>query len=86
MRISFTWRKYFNLLAMTACFYTAQAGGELLPTPLSLSKALSYADTDHPDLLLADAELAYAVSRKLEVETSNDIDVYLDRESGDEGK
>lgn len=63
---------------MTVCFYTSQAGGELLPTPLSLSKALSYADTDHPDLLLADAELAYAVSRKLEVETSNDIDVYFE--------
>lgn len=59
-------------------FFAGAAAGEALPNPLSLNKALSYANTDHPNLSLADAQLAHAVSRKLQVETINNIDAYIE--------
>lgn len=49
-----------------------------LDSPLSLSKALSFADTNHPELLLADAELAFARSKQLEVGADNDLDAYFE--------
>lgn len=49
-----------------------------LDSPLSLSKALSFADKNHPELLLADAELALARSKQLEVGSNNDLDAYFE--------
>jgi outer membrane protein TolC len=58
--------------------YLPLASAEMLPEPLSLAKALSFADSNHPDLQLADANLALAVSQKMEVATSNDVDAYFE--------
>ena len=63
---------------MAAGFCTPQAYAEPLPSPLSLSKALSLANNSHPDLLLVDANLAYAVSEREGVGSTNDIDVYFE--------
>jgi len=51
---------------------------EPLPSPLSLPQALSLADSHHPDLQLADANLAYALSQKQDVGSNNDIDAYVE--------
>jgi len=59
-------------------FFVETATGEALPNPLTLDQALSYAATGHPNLSLADAQLAFAVSRKLQVETINNIDAYIE--------
>ena len=59
-------------------FNTASARADNLSAPLTLATALAYADSDHPDLSLADAELAYAVSRKLQVDTTNNLDAYVE--------
>jgi len=67
-----------SVLASTILFAAANASSENLPTPLTLATALSHADSAHPELSLADAELAYAVSRRLEVETRNDLDAYIE--------
>jgi outer membrane protein TolC len=66
------------LLLVAVLFFISQVNAEELPTPLTLEKALSLANSSHPDLLLADANVAHAVSRKLEVETNNHIDSYLE--------
>jgi len=66
------------VLFITLLLVAASANGENLPAPFTLAAALSYADSAHPELSLADAELAYAVSRRLDVETSNDIDAYFE--------
>ncbi len=63
---------------MATCLCSTQAYAEPLPSPLSLSKALSLANNSHPDLLLADANLAYAVSEREGVGSTNDIDVYFE--------
>jgi len=70
-RLSWTWLIIVNLCAPLAY-------AESLPTPLSLSKALSLANNSHPDLLLADANLAYAVSEREGVGSTNDVDVYFE--------
>jgi outer membrane protein TolC len=56
----------------------AQVNAEGLPSPLTLVKALSLADSDHPDLQLADANLEVAVSRRLEVEKNNDVEAFFE--------
>lgn len=66
------------LLLMTLGFYPPSVSSEVLPNPLSLSKALSFADTEHPDVSLADANLAYAVSRRLAAESSNNVEAYFE--------
>jgi len=70
------------LLLNVSLVYTqqvyAQQSSASLPSPLTLTKALSFADADHPDVLLADANLAYAESRRLEVGSSNDVDAYIE--------
>ena len=66
------------LLCTVLLFISANLHAENLPAPLTLAKALSYADSDHPELSLVDAELAYAVSRKLHVETKNNLDAYVE--------
>ncbi len=66
------------LLVFTTGLFTTQAGGGPLPNPLTLNIALSYATADHPDLSLADAQLANALSRKLQVKTANDIEAYIE--------
>jgi len=69
-------------LPMIALLITSQVNAietkPPLESPLSLSKALSFADKSHPDLLLADAELALARSKQLEVDTDNDLDAYFE--------
>jgi len=51
---------------------------ELLSSPLSLERALSLADDEHPELVLADANLALAKSQRLEADTHNDLDAYFE--------
>ena len=63
---------------MATCCYTSLLYAEALPSPLSLSKALSLANNSHPELLLADANLAYALSERESVGSSNDIDAYVE--------
>lgn len=69
-------------LSMLSLLFSLQVHAEVstepLNSPLSLSAALSLSNTGHPELLLADAELAYARSQRLEVETDNDIDAYFE--------
>jgi outer membrane protein TolC len=64
------------------CVFTAHVSAQDLSSPftgpLTLEKALSFADSDHPDLSLVDADLAYAVSRKLQVDTTNSLDAYVE--------
>lgn len=67
-----------TILTMLSPLHISPAVAEALPSPLSLEKALSLVDPNHPDLLLADANLAYAVSKRLEVETSNNVDAYFE--------
>jgi len=71
-------RCYGCLLALVFCVLTAQVSAEELSAPLTLEKALSFADSDHPDLSLVDADLAYALSRKLQVDTTNNLDAYIE--------
>ena len=71
VRLSWMW-----LITVNLC--TPLAYAEPLPTPLSLSKALSLANNSHPDLQLADANLAYAVSEREGIGSTNDIDVYFE--------
>lgn len=70
--------KLFSLLVLTICFYATEAFSEKLPSPLSLATALSFSDSDHPDLYLADAKLAIATAKKLEAETKNNVDAYIE--------
>ncbi|MBT8120559.1 MAG: TolC family protein [Gammaproteobacteria bacterium] len=63
---------------MAICFHAPLLYAEPLPSPLSLSKALSLANNSHPELLLADANLAYALSERESVGSSNDIDAYVE--------
>ena len=63
---------------MASCCYASLLYAEALPSPLSLSKALSLANKSHPELLLADANLAYALSERESVGSSNDIDAYVE--------
>lgn len=74
-RTSYFWSR---ALFMATCLFTTQVYAEPLPSPLSLSKALTLVNTSHPDLLLADANLAYAVSEREGVNSTNDIDVYFE--------
>lgn len=65
-------------LTLATGLFVKPANGEALPDPLTLRQALSYATAGHPNLSLADAELEQAVSRKLQVETINNIDAYIE--------
>ena len=56
----------------------ANSAYELLSSPLSLEKALSLADDEHPELALADANLALARSQRIEADTHNDLDAYFE--------
>ena len=56
----------------------ASNADELLSSPLSLERALSLADDEHPELALADANLALAKSQRLEADTHNDLDAYFE--------
>lgn len=71
-----------TILSMMALLITLQVsaseGKQPFDSPLSLSKALSFADAGHPELQLADAELAFARSQRLEVETNNDLEAYFE--------
>ena len=78
MRSFFYGNSFSGLLLLMASVYLPLAGAEMLPEPLSLEKALSFADSNHPDLQLADANLALAVSERMEVATSNDVDAYFE--------
>lgn len=49
-----------------------------LPSPLTLSQALSFANAGQPELALADAELASAMSRKYEVDADNSVEAYIE--------
>ena len=57
---------------------SAQVQAEVLPSPLTLDTALSLSDSSHPDLQLANANLAVAVSRRLEVGSNNDVEAYFE--------
>ncbi len=78
MRSFFYGNSFPGLLLLLVSVYLPLAGAEMLPEPLSLEKALSFADSNHPDLQLADANLALAVSERMEVTTSNDVDAYFE--------
>lgn len=67
-----------TIALLTASQVNAIETVQPLDSPLSLSKALSFADKSHPYLLLADAELALARSKQLEVDTDNDLDAYFE--------
>jgi outer membrane protein TolC len=66
------------LLILVQYFCIPMVSAEPLPTPLTLEQALAFSDANHPELLLADANLASAVSRQLETESSNDVDAYIE--------
>lgn len=70
------WIAGFSLI--TASFYAASLYAEPLPSPLSLSQALALVNNSHPDLQLADANLAYALSQKQDIGSTNDIDAYVE--------
>ena len=66
-------------LLLTLCLKTTALYAEPLPVPLTLEKALLLANEEsHPQLTLADAELAYAISQRAEVESTNDIAANLE--------
>lgn len=49
-----------------------------LPNPLTLAQALAFADVAHPDLALAEAEVARARARTLEVDARTGARAYVD--------
>jgi outer membrane protein TolC len=67
-----------TLVLLSFSLFSANINAEQLSGPLTLAKALSFADSDQPELSLVDAELAYAVSRKLQVDTRNNLDAYIE--------
>ena len=70
-----------SLLMLTLVFAPqlhANNADELLSSPLSLERALSLVDDEHPELALADANLALAKSQRLEADTHNDLDAYFE--------
>ena len=71
-------KKLLYSAVVIVSFFSGAATGEALPNPLTLAHALSYATANHPNLSLADAQLAHAVSRKLQVETINNVDAYIE--------
>jgi len=71
-------KRLLNSAVVIVSFFAGVATGEALPNPLTLAHALSYATANHPNLSLADAQLAHAVSRKLQVETINNVDAYIE--------
>lgn len=77
-KVLFIVRKIFVTATVAVCFCVPQVYGEALPDPLTLNQALSYATAGHPNLSLADAQLGYAVSRKLQVDTINNVDAYIE--------
>ena len=58
--------------------YGSSVYADPLPSPLSLSHALSLASNSNPDLQLADANLAFALSQKNNIGSANDIDAYIE--------
>lgn len=70
--------KLCHVVLLGVCFYAIQVSAETLPAPLSLSQALSFADSAHPDLQLADANLAYAITTRQQAESTNDVDAYFE--------
>lgn len=71
-------KKIILWLTLATGLFVTPVNGATLPDPLTLRQALSYATAGHPNLSLVDAQLAQAVSRKLQVETINDIDAYIE--------
>lgn len=71
-------KKIYLVITLTVYFFVTPVSGEALPDPLTLRQALSYAVAGHPNLSLADAQLAQAVSRKLQAETINNVDAYIE--------
>jgi len=78
MRVFLRVNELLLTVFIAVSFFSETAKGEALPNPLTLDQALSYATAGHPNLSLADAQLAHAVSRKLQVETINNIDAYIE--------
>ncbi|MDT8281891.1 MAG: TolC family protein, partial [Gammaproteobacteria bacterium] len=76
LRLPVYWQTIVLITAQSFCLSVAAA--EALPSPLTLEQALAFSDTSHPALLLADADLAYAVSQKMATESSSDIDAYVE--------
>lgn len=69
--------KYLKWLLLAVYLHAQPIYAELLPVPLTLDKALMLADANHPQLVLADADLAYAISQRAEIGSNNDIDANL---------
>ena len=65
-------------LFLLASLLSPAAGSEPLPSPLTLSQALSFANAGQPELAIADANLASAMSRKDRVEADNSVDAYIE--------
>ena len=65
-------------LVIALCLITQPVNAEDFPNPLTLELALSYATAGHPNLSLADALVDSALSKKLQVETINNIDAYIE--------
>lgn len=51
---------------------------EPLPEPLTLAKALEFADEPHPDLQIAEARIQAAEAELAGAQAGNDLDVYID--------
>jgi len=65
-------------LIIAICLLTSPAFATPLPNPLTLTRALSFATGNHPDLFFADAQLATAVADKLAIESINNIEAYIE--------
>ena len=67
-----------SLLLIAVYLFCPLANSEPLPSPLTLSQALSFADTGQPELALADANVAGAMARRYQVDADNSIEAYLE--------
>ena len=69
----------FSLMLLPVSFSYAETATEAnLPSPLSLQKALELLDTDHPDILIANAHLESAKADHLYSESKTGLKSYLD--------
>jgi len=71
-------KKVCLLVVIFMSFFVATVKAEALPNPLTLKQALLYVTSSHPNVSLADARLANAKSKKLQVDTINNIDAYIE--------
>ena len=69
----------FGLIFLhTSAGFAAETDKPALPDPLTLSKALSFAEQPHPDLSVANLNVQSAINLKQQAESANDLNAYLE--------